>query len=111
MYYIEPPEEEEDEEDIPDYDPETAREADQGLASDPAPPAAAGSASGQAKSNTQRKKFATLGDLSAGGGTGGDDGSDKEDMPQDLFAGGEKSGLAVQNPDDLKKKIIDKAKK
>ena len=61
-----------------------------------------------------QKKFATLGDL--GGGSAGhagngpsDDESDDED--QDLFAGGEKSGLAVQNPDDLKRKILQKAKR
>jgi UBX domain-containing protein 1 len=29
---------------------------------------------------------------------------------QDLFAGGEKSGLAVQNPEDLKKRIVTRAK-
>lgn len=59
-----------------------------------------------------QKKFATLGDLSAGDSHGhshGDDSSDDE--KQDFFAGGEKSGLAVQNPDDIKKKIIEKAKK
>ena len=63
------------------------------------------------------KKFATLGDL--GGGSGGhaghghdhDDDSDDDDENQDFFAGGEKSGLAVQNPDDLKRKILEKAKK
>ena len=62
----------------------------------------------------QRKKFATLGDLSAGGPEGpsqaGDD-SDDDETKQDMFAGGEKSGLAVQNPDDLKKKILEKAKR
>lgn len=36
-----------------------------------------------------------------------------EDENQDMFAGGEKSGLAVQNPnsDDLKKRILEKAQK
>ena len=65
----------------------------------------------------RKKKFATLGDL--GGGSGGghaghghDDGDDDDDDEnQDLFAGGEKSGLAVQNPDDLKRKIIERAKR
>ncbi|EEP79022.1 conserved hypothetical protein [Uncinocarpus reesii 1704] len=54
-----------------------------------------------------RKKFATLNDLSSA-----DTASHKpqdDDHPQNLFTGGEKSGLAVQNPDDLKKKIIEKA--
>ncbi|KAI4213127.1 MAG: hypothetical protein LQ351_004281 [Letrouitia transgressa] len=65
-----------------------------------------------------KKKFATLGDLSGGGGSGHaghghDDDSDDSDYDpkQDFFAGGEKSGLAVQNPDDLKKKILERARK
>ena len=64
-----------------------------------------------------KKKFATLGDLgggSAGGhaGHGHDNGDDDDDDENhDLFAGGEKSGLAVQNPDDIKRKIIERAKK
>ena len=60
-----------------------------------------------------QKKFATLGDL--GGGSSGHghahDDDDDDDEDQDVFAGGEKSGLAVQNPDDLKRKILEKAKK
>ena len=64
-----------------------------------------------------KKKFATLGDLSGGGpsshaGHGHEeDGDDSDDENQDLFAGGEKSGLAVQNPDDLKRKIIERAQR
>lgn len=64
-----------------------------------------------------KKKFATLGDLGSGGGRGheghghDDDDSDDSDENQDLYAGGEKSGLAVENPDDLKRKIIERAKK
>jgi UBX domain-containing protein 1 len=61
-----------------------------------------------------RKKFATLGDI----GNNGEDDDDDEDetkKKRNLFAGGEKSGLAVQdpdrNPDDIKKKIIQKAMK
>jgi UBX domain-containing protein 1 len=58
-----------------------------------------------------KKKFATLGDLGSGDGEGGDpNDSDSDDKP-DLFAGGEKSGLAVQNPDDIKRKILEKARK
>ena len=63
--------------------------------------------------------FATLGDL--GGGSGGhshnhdddddDDDDDNDDPKPDLFTGGEKSGLAVQNPDDLKKRILEKARR
>ncbi|KAL8858582.1 MAG: hypothetical protein Q9178_004876 [Gyalolechia marmorata] len=64
-----------------------------------------------------KKKFATLGDLSGGGsghaGHGHDDDSDDSDYDpkQDLFAGGEKSALAVQNPDEMKKKILERARK
>lgn len=63
-----------------------------------------------------KKKFATLGDLGAGppshAGHGHDsDEDDEDDAKQDLFAGGEKSGLAVQNPDDLKRKILERARK
>ena len=54
-----------------------------------------------------QKKFATLGDIAAAPHVSDED--SEED--QDFFAGGEKSGLAVQNPDDLKKKIIEKARK
>lgn len=77
----------------------------------PPPPSASQEAS-------KKKRFATLGDLGGGGGSahaghGHDDDDNDEDFDpdQDLFAGGEKSGLAVHNPDDLKKKIIEKAKK
>ncbi|ERF73165.1 UBX domain-containing protein 1 [Endocarpon pusillum Z07020] len=59
-----------------------------------------------------QKKFATLGDF--GNDPHGHDDpndSDYDDDKHDLFAGGEKSGLAVQNPDDLKKKILEKARK
>lgn len=49
-----------------------------------------------------------MGDLTSGANDSEDDDDDEN---QDFFAGGEKSGLAVQNPDDLKKKIIEKAKK
>ena len=64
-----------------------------------------------------KKKFATLGDLGGGApsshaGHGHDSDDDEDDEEhQDLFAGGEKSGLAVQNPDDLKRKILERAKK
>lgn len=63
-----------------------------------------------------KKKFATLGDLGGDRGSshgGHSHGSDDEDSDseQDLFAGGEKSGLALRNPADIKKKIIEKAKK
>lgn len=69
-----------------------------------------------------KKKFATLGDLSGGSSAGQEsrghdhDSDDSDaDSKQNLFAGGEKSGLAVQNPDQnteaLKKKILERARK
>lgn len=64
------------------------------------------------------KKFATLGDLGGGAPSGhaghghdSDDDDDDDEENQDLFAGGEKSALAVQNPDDIKRKILERAKK
>ena len=82
------------------------------------PPIPSSSDPSQAPAVAPKKKFATLGDLNSGwGGAGhaghnhdGDD-SDDSDENQDLYAGGEKSGLAVENPDDLKRKILEKAKK
>lgn len=69
--------------------------------------ASAGSQPSQGKAGAA-KKFATLRDLSSG--AGGHDAGNDDDEKQDFFAGGEKSGLAVQNPDDIKKKILEKAK-
>lgn len=67
---------------------------------------AASSTKGKARST---KRFATLSDItsqdnSGGGGGGGDSPvhSGSEDDDENLFTGGEKSGLAVQNPDDMK---------
>lgn len=67
------------------------------------------SSSTAARPSTVPKKFATLGDFSSGADDA--DSTDDEDRPQNLFAGGEKSGLAVQNPDSIRQKIIEKAKK
>ena len=69
-------------------------------------------------SQPPKKKFSTLGDLNSGGagashtghGHDGDDSDDGDDN-QNLYTGGEKSGLAVSNPDDMKKKILERAKK
>ncbi|KAL8809244.1 MAG: hypothetical protein Q9200_003588 [Gallowayella weberi] len=65
-----------------------------------------------------KKKFATLRDLGGGSsaghaGHGDDNDSDDTDLDpkQDLFAGGEKSALAVQNPDEMKRKILERARK
>ena len=77
-----------------------AREAEQSRSSQSGTPSSA-------QNKAVKKKFATLGDLSAGPAGG----ESSEDDDQDFFAGGEKSGLAVQNPDDIKKKIIEKAKR
>ncbi|KIW68314.1 hypothetical protein PV04_04267 [Phialophora macrospora] len=76
-------------------------------AAPPIPTSSSSSSQPRHQPSTQ-KKFATLGDVSAGNGNG--DNSDDDDK-QDLFAGGEKSGLAVQNPDDLRKRILEKAQK
>lgn len=70
----------------------------------PAPPSSSSAAAAsKAKSAQQKKKgVATLGSLSSSAAH--DDGHDDEDMESDeddrgpLFAGGEKSGLAVQDP-------------
>jgi UBX domain-containing protein 1 len=64
------------------------------------------------KGAAAQKKFATLGDF-GNDSQGRDDpnDSDYDDEKQESFTGGEKSGLAVQNPDDLKKKILEKARK
>lgn len=74
----------------------------------PSVPVASSSGPSQPKQNPPQKKFATLGDFSSAGENAND--SDDDDK-HDLFAGGEKSGLAVQNPDDLKKRILEKAQK
>lgn len=75
--------------------------------------AAAPSSSAVSEPATKRaapkKKFATLGDFASG--SGGDSSEDDGSEDHDFFAGGEKSGLAVQNPDDLKKKILEKARR
>ncbi|KAE8355796.1 hypothetical protein BDV28DRAFT_128389 [Aspergillus coremiiformis] len=61
------------------------------------------------RKSAPKKKFATLGDFASGDGD--DSEEDDDSVNQDFFAGGEKSGLAVQNPDDIKKKIIEKARR
>lgn len=73
----------------------------------PAPASASAPRQSTQARRPQQKKFATLGDLQASSGAG--ESTDDEDENQDFFAGGEKSGLAVQNPDDIKQKILEKA--
>ncbi len=78
----------------------------------PIPTTSSSHSSKPPKRAAAQKKFATLGDF--GNDSHGHDDpndSDYDDDKHDLFAGGEKSGLAVQNPDDLKKKILEKARK
>lgn len=85
------------------------RRLGQGPSDSPSVPV--GSEPSSSKSKKQppvQKKFATLGDF---GSAGNQDEDSDDDEKQDLFAGGEKSGLAVKNPDDLKKKILEKAQK
>jgi UBX domain-containing protein 1 len=71
----------------------------------PAPEYANKASSSTAKKPQKRTGMATLSDL--GGGHSHDDSDDDDDYeddederrgPRDLFAGGEKSGLAVQDP-------------
>lgn len=77
------------------------------------PPTEASSSSSSRAQSTQRQApqqrgvagLRTLKDLQSGGGGHGhahddddSDSDDKDDENQDFFAGGEKSGLAVQNP-------------
>jgi UBX domain-containing protein 1 len=69
------------------------------------PPAAGSSSSSQPAARRQPQRgLRTLGDLQSSGGGGhghshdDDDDDEQDDENQDFFAGGEKSGLAVQNP-------------
>lgn len=56
-------------------------------------PQSASSSRGQRSTGGQPKKMKTLRDLQAG-----DDDDEEDEKKQDMFAGGEKSGLAVQEP-------------
>lgn len=75
----------------------------------PSSSSAAPDAPSYPKRPAPKKQFATLGDFASG--NDGDSSEDDGSVDQDFFAGGEKSGLAVQNPDDLKKKILEKARR
>ncbi|KAK3903653.1 UBX domain-containing protein 1 [Staphylotrichum tortipilum] len=85
--------------------PEPAYTGPRTLDGRPAPQYAAQSASSSSKKPQKRTGLATLSSL--GGGQTHDDSEDDDDYddddderrgPRDLFAGGEKSGLAVQDP-------------
>lgn len=78
------------------------------------------SAPGPSRSSGGGGGGARLGRVQHGGGDDGDDDSDRENDPQNFFAGGEKSGLAVQDPNkqpsgiggmakDMMKNILQKA--
>lgn len=72
-------------------------------------PAPAKPSTSSRKSAPRRKGVATLGDFAS---AGHDDSEGEDDTEnQDFFAGGGKSGLAVQNPDDVRRKIIEKAER
>ena len=109
-------------------EPDQTPEAPAATSSAPQPiPTSSGMPPPPSATQAPKKKFATLGDLSGGRGPGhaghghGDDDDDddddfepSDDENQDLYAGGEKSGLAVENPgaaEKLRKKIIKKAQK
>ena len=98
-----------------DVQPQTGGGRRLGDASDPPQPIPTSSTRPQPSASSKpptksQKKFATLGDFGGDTHNHDDDDSDEEDDP-DLYTGGEKSGLAVQNPDDLKKRILEKARK
>jgi len=70
---------------------------DEAFARAPSQPAAAAASSDKSKSKAKGSggaKIRTLGDLS----TNDEEEEEEDEKPQDFFAGGEKSGLAVQNP-------------
>jgi UBX domain-containing protein 1 len=78
----------------------------------PIPTTSSSESSRPPKRAAAQKKFATLGDFGNDSqGQNDPNDSDYDDEKQESFTGGEKSGLAVQNPDDLKKKILEKARK
>lgn len=89
-----------------DSRPESAYSGPRTLDGRPAPAAASSSRGGpQTTSQPKRKGIATLGSLGSGAHAHEDDGDDDDDYEDDddegrgnLFAGGEKSGLAVQDP-------------
>ncbi|KAF4555131.1 SEP domain-containing protein [Elsinoe fawcettii] len=55
-----------------------------------------GQSSGSSRAPPNQSRMRTLRDLQSG--SAGDDSDDEDETKQDFFAGGEKSGLAVQNP-------------
>ncbi len=101
-----------DEDTSMDADPALAEPASHGggrtLGGAPAPATSASTSSqaakkGQAKSGSS--KLRTLKDLQGDSGAHAHGDGDDSDNDQDFFAGGEKSGLAVQNPNNPRDKI------
>jgi len=92
-----------------------------GVPSRPVPTSSAAPSSSTARRQQppQRGGIRTLRDMQGGdhAGHGHGDDDDDEDRPQDFFAGGEKSGLAVQNPNagpnarDQVNSILDRARR
>ncbi|KAJ0116981.1 hypothetical protein N8I77_008849 [Diaporthe amygdali] len=86
--------------------PEPAYSGPRTLDGRPAPQSALPSSSSASKKPAKKKGLATLSSLGGGSGHDHDDDDDDEEEddptdrrgPRDLFAGGEKSGLAVQDP-------------
>jgi UBX domain-containing protein 1 len=70
----------------------------------PAPSYSSSSANASKKAQPKKKGLATLSSLGGGGHDHDDDDSDDEedDPHRDTYAGGEKSGLAVQDPNSTK---------
>lgn len=79
-----------------DYEPEPAQESAWSEPTPAQPSAAPTSSSSSRKPPAQRPKQMTMDELRKRNEERDDD--SEEDKPQDLFAGGEKSGLAVHNP-------------
>lgn len=87
------------------------------LGGDYVPPAPGTESRPTSSRNPQRGGMRTLKDLQGGGGAGHSHGhgadDDDSENEQDFFAGGEKSGLAVQNPgnqEDQVNRILQRAR-
>ncbi|EMC93927.1 hypothetical protein BAUCODRAFT_124676 [Baudoinia panamericana UAMH 10762] len=89
LFYAAADEPQEDEDDVDEQDQPTHQTAQA-----PVPSTSSQPSSSSQKPSGQRPKQMSLRDLLRG-----DDDGEEEDKNQDMFAGGEKSGLAVQNPD------------
>lgn len=110
---------EEEEGDDADPAPEEPYTGPRTLDGRPAPQSVSAAAASSRSAPPKQKGVATLGSLGSGGHAHDDDddsdSEDERDQPRDLFAGGEKSALAVQDPSKKKdskgliKEILKKA--